>query len=126
MSSLYDRLGGKPAMSTAVDIFYDKLLADQHVARFFDSVDMDRQRRKQQAFLTMACGGPPRYDGKTMAKAHAPLLAMGLDDTHVDSVAGHLQATLEELGVEAEDVTSVIELVESLRSDVLGRSPASE
>jgi hemoglobin len=67
MSSIYHELGGADAVEKAVDIFYRKMLSDPRVASYFDSVDMDRQRAKQKAFLTMVFGGPNHYTGKTCA-----------------------------------------------------------
>lgn len=119
--SLFDRIGGAAAMDAAVDLFYRKVLGDELLAPFFDSVDMDGQRVKQKAFLTMVCGGPNQYEGKDLRTAHAPLVERGLTDQHFDAVAGHLQATLEELGVAGAEVGEVIALAASTRDDVLGR-----
>lgn len=124
MTSLYERLGGEAAMEAAVGNFYARLLADPNVAPFFDATDMERQKRKQKMFLTMAVGGPPRYDGKTMRHAHEHLLEKGLDDPHVDAVERHLDDTLIELGVPEAERREVIALVDGLRDDVLGRTPA--
>jgi hemoglobin len=122
MTSLYERLGGSAAIDQAVDIFYRKMLGDERVAPFFDAVDMDRQAAKQKAFLTMVTGGPNRYTGRDMRAAHAPLVARGLADTHVDVVIEHLGATLKELGATDADIADVAALAESVRGDVLGRT----
>ena len=87
MSSLYDRLGGAAAVDAAVDVFYRKVLADANLESFFDDVDMEGQRDKQKAFLTMAFGGPHHYSGKDLRDAHAGLVKNGLNDTHFDAVA---------------------------------------
>jgi hemoglobin len=119
--SLYERLGGEGAVDAAVDVFYRKVLADKTISRYFDSTDMDAQRAKQKAFLTMVFGGPNNYSGKDLRTAHARLVKDGLGDAHFDAVAGHLQATLRELGVEPKLVDEVISLAASTRADVLGR-----
>jgi len=121
MPSLYEQLGGEPAISAAVDIFYRKMLADDRVARFFDDVDMDRQRAKQVGFLTMVTGGPNNYTGKDMREGHNHLLEKGLNDSHVDVVIEHLGATLKELGVGDEQIQQVADLANSVRDDVLSR-----
>ena len=122
MSTLYERLGGEPGMSDAVDIFYRKVLADKRINRFFDGVDMKRQARKQKAFLTMVTGGPNNYTGKSMRDGHAKLVAQGLDDSHVDAVIENLGETLAQLGASETDITRVAALANSVRNDVLGRS----
>jgi hemoglobin len=122
--ALYDELGGAAAVDKAVDIFYRRMLADDRVARFFETVDMDRQAAKQKAFLTMVLGGPNNYTGKDMRTAHAPLVAKGLNDSHVDVVIEHLGGVLKELGATDEQIGQVAALANSVRDDVLSRSKA--
>lgn len=119
--SIYDQLGGEAAVNAAVDIFYRKVLSDPHISGFFDTTDMDAQRSKQKAFLTMAFGGPNHYTGRDLRTAHASLVKRGLSDSHFDAVAKHLQATLEELKVPADLIAQVMTVAGSTRNDVLGR-----
>jgi hemoglobin len=119
--SLYDQLGGAPAVSAAVDIFYRKVLSDDRISHFFDDVDMDQQQAKQKAFLTMAFGGSHSYTGKDMRAGHARLQQMGLNDSHVDAVIELLGATLKELGVADALILQVAAIAESARKDVLGQ-----
>lgn len=119
--SLYDQLGGQAAVEAAVDKFYRKVLSDDRVSRFFEGVDMDRQRSKQKAFLTMAFGGPHNYSGKDMRTGHAHLVKMGLNDSHVDAIIELLGGTLKELGVDDALIAQVAAIAESTRNDVLGR-----
>lgn len=119
--SIYDHIGGAAAVDTAVDIFYRKVLRDQSISQFFDDIDMDEQRAKQKSFLTMVFGGPNEYTGKDMRTAHARLVEKGLNDAHFNAVAGHLQATLEELNVPANLIEQVMATAEGTRDDVLNR-----
>ena len=121
MASIYEELGGAAAVDKAVDIFYRKMLSDPRVADYFETVDMDRQRAKQSAFLTMVFGGPNQYTGKDMRTAHAPLVKRGLNDAHVDIVIEHLGATLQELGANQAQIEAVAALANSVRNDVLSR-----
>ena len=118
---LYDRLGGEPAVDAAVDLFYRKVLADDRISHFFDDTDMDGQRGKQKAFLTMAFGGPNDYTGKDLRTAHAPLVEKGLNEGHFTAVAGHLQETLEELGVGEDTISEVMGIAAGTIDDVLNR-----
>ena len=119
--SLYDQIGGAPAVEAAVDLFYRKVLTDDLISRFFDDTDMDAQRAKQKAFLTMVLGGPHEYTGKDLRTAHSELVKQGLDDSHFDAVAAHLQTTLEELSVPSELVSEIMTVAASTRGDVLNR-----
>jgi hemoglobin len=120
-ASLYEQLGGAGAVEAAVDNFYRRVLTDDRVSRFFEDVDMDRQRAKQKAFLTMAFGGPHNYSGKDMRNGHARLLKMGLNDSHFDAVVEILGATLRDMGVAENLIQQVAAIAESTRNDVLGR-----
>jgi hemoglobin len=119
--TLFDKIGGAPAVDAAVDVFYRKALMDYRINRFFENTDMDTQMAKQKAFLTMAFGGPNNYTGTDMRNAHARFIKMGLDDSHFDAVMEHLGATLEELNVPQELIAEVAAIAESTRNDVLNR-----
>lgn len=119
--SLFEQLGGYPAVDAAVDVFYRRVLLDHRVSHFFDDTDMDAQREKQKAFLTMVFGGPHEYKGKDLRKAHAHLVERGLDHSHFDAVAEHLRAVLQWLEVPASLVDRVMVLAGGTRGDVLNR-----
>ena len=119
--TLFEQLGGAAAVDAGVDNFYRRVLSDSRVSHFFEGVDMDAQRAKQKAFLTMAFGGPHNYTGKDMRTGHARLVAMGLNDSHVDAIIELLGATLKDLGVADELIAKVAAIAESTRNDVLNR-----
>ena len=119
--TLYERIGGEAAVNAAVELFYRKVLNDYRINRFFDNADMDKQIAKQKAFFTMAFGGPNNYTGLDMRTVHAPLVKMGLDDSHFDAVMEHLGATLVELNVPADLIAEAAAIAESARKDVLGK-----
>ena len=120
--SLYDDLGGARALDAVVDSFYGKVLKDGRVNGFFDSTDMERQAKKQKAFLAFAFGGPNNYTGKKLSDGHAHLVARGLNDSHVDAIIEILGATLKEFDVPEEKIGEVAAVAESVRDAVLGRA----
>ena len=121
-TSLYDRIGGEPAIMAAVNLFYEKIMQDELTRPFFANLDMNAQVQKQIAFMSRALGGPVEYHGRNLRAAHAKLVAdKGLGDAHFDAVAGHLKATLEELGVERALVSEAITAIGGMRDEVLGR-----
>ena len=120
-TSLYEQLGGQPAVEAAVDLFYRKVLADDRISHFFDDVDMDRQIAKQKAFLTYVFGGPANYSGQDMRRGHAHLIERGLNDSHFNAVIELLGASLKELGVPDELIGKVASIAEGARADVLNR-----
>jgi hemoglobin len=114
--SIYEKIGGDAAVDAAVDIFYKKVLADDRISSFFDTVDMPGQIQKQKAFLTMAFGGPNNYTGKDMREAHKD---MNLTEEHFGAVAECLVGTLQELSVPQELIDEVVGVALSVKDDVL-------
>ena len=124
--SLYEKIGGEAAVNAAVDLFYRKVLADDELAPFFETVDMEEQHKKQKAFLTMAFGGPNNYSGADMTKAHAKLVKMGMGEKHFNLVMSHLGATLTELEVPADLIKQAADIAMSVKDDVLKGEPEEE
>ena len=114
--SLYESIGGAAAVDAAVDLFYRKVLVDDRISEFFDTVDMESQHAKQKAFLTMVFGGPGEYSGKDMRAAHKH---MNLNETHFNAVAENLVATLKELEVPQEYIDQIVAIALSVKDDVL-------
>ncbi|MCI5048809.1 MAG: group 1 truncated hemoglobin [Rickettsiales bacterium] len=118
--SLYERLGGDPAIRATVAKLYDKILTDPLLTPFFVDIDDEKLRRSQAAFVTYVAGGPNRYNGKSIREAHKRLVTdKGLSDSHFDAVAGHLASALEELGVAEGLIKETLSIVETTRADVL-------
>lgn len=116
--SVYEKIGGEAAVNAAVDIFYRKVLSDDRIAHFFDTVDMEAQHAKQKAFLTMAFGGPNNYTGKDMREAHKH---MNLTEEHFTAVAECLVGTLQELSVPQEYIDEIVGIALSVKDDVLNK-----
>ncbi|MBO0767072.1 MAG: group 1 truncated hemoglobin [Solirubrobacterales bacterium] len=103
-ATIYDAIGGEPAVNAAVESFYEKVWADPDLLEYFATADRERLKGHQRAFLTTALGGPTAYAGKSMAEAHK---GRGISAAAFDRVVEHLVATLKELGV-GEDTVSAI------------------
>jgi hemoglobin len=114
--SFYEAIGGRPALVAAVDLFYRRILADPELSPFFPGGVGDRHRAYLITFLGQALGGPSRYHGRDMATAHHGL---GITNAHFDRVAGHLQATLDELGVPGELTARIVGIAAGLRPAVV-------
>ncbi len=119
--AIYDEIGGLPAVAAAVDVFYDKVLADPLLAPVFEGIRVERLKGHQRAFLIAALGGPEFYRGRDMGPAHADL---GLTDAHFDAVVGHLVDTLTELGVPTTTIGQIGEALAPLRGQIVSAQPA--
>jgi hemoglobin len=115
-TTLYDRIGGAPAVEAAVRGMYDRILADPELAPFFARTNFEHLVRRQCAFIGAALGGPEVYTGRDMAAAHR---RHAIADHHFDLVAGHLMSTLESLGVASDLSAAVLAIVDSVRPQVV-------
>jgi hemoglobin len=104
--SIFDEIGGPPAVTAAVDDFYRRVMADPSLTPYFDGVDMRRLKGHQRAFIAAAIGGPDPYLGRSMREAHELL---NIQPEHFDRVVDHLVETLSDLGV----ATSIIDAIGS-------------
>jgi hemoglobin len=120
--SIYDSIGGVPAVHAAVDDFYNRVLGDSSLAPFFSGVDMDKLKAHQRSFIAAAIGGSEIYDGRDMGAAHAGL---GISDANFDSVVSHLAATLTSLSVPENIIGQIGAALSPLRSDIV-TAPAPE
>lgn len=122
-SSLYERIGGakavEAAVEAAVDLFYNKIQNDPDLISFFDGIDLKRQRKMQEKFLTAAFGGTDQYSGRALRAAHERPVKIGLNERHFDKVARHLQRTLLEMNVPYELIQEVMVITGSTKNDVL-------
>jgi hemoglobin len=114
--SIFDSIGGAPAVNVAVDKFYERVLNDPQLDHYFDGVDIYRLKAHQRVFMAAAIGGPDVYQGRDMASAHAKL---AITDPDFDAVVGHLVATLTELEVPHEIIADIGSALAPLRSDIV-------
>jgi hemoglobin len=114
--TIYDSIGGAPAVRAAVDDFYARVLADARLAPFFTGADLQRLKSHQRAFIAAAIGGPEIFAGRDMASAHAGL---DIEDTDFDAVVGHLTDTLTGLGVPEDTIGQIGGALVPLRDDIV-------
>jgi hemoglobin len=111
-TSIYQAIGGRAALVAAVDGLYGRLLADPELGPFFPGGVGARHRAYVVTILGEALGGPERYRGPDLARAHRSL---GISDVQFDRTAAHLTATLDELGVPSGLADQIVEIVAGLR-----------
>ncbi|WBB68687.1 group 1 truncated hemoglobin [Micromonospora sp. WMMD812] len=114
--SHYERIGGASSVKAAVELFYDKVLADPELAGYFTDVDMAGQRRHLALMLTVVLGGPNEYTGRGLAEAHQPL---NIPVAHYAKVGAHLTVTLTELGVPADILADVRTVLGQVQDQVV-------
>lgn len=94
--SLYDRLGGLPAIQAVVAEFVGNVAADATINQRFFNTDIEDLKKKLSDFVCMATGGPCKYAGKDMGTAHA---GMDLVEDEFNSLVGDLVKALDKFKV---------------------------
>jgi hemoglobin len=116
MTSMYDEIGGRPAVAAAVDDLYDRILRDDALVHYFEGLDMARQKSHLRAFVAAALGGPQLYAGRDMHAAHAGL---GIHGGAFDRVVRHLAAALTALDVPTETIAAIAGALAPLRGQIV-------
>ena len=70
---LFERIGGETGIEKLVAAFYDRVVADETLAPFFEHASMERLRMMQKEFFSEALGGPLFYSGRSLRQVHAGL-----------------------------------------------------
>jgi len=122
--TLYEQIGGEPAVRAVLQTLYDQLFVDPIVGFLFQGKDKAHLVEQQLLFTCRFLGGPQRYTGKPLPEAHAtlPLLPGHFDRRH------HLlKLALEKHGAPEPVRKAWLDIDESLRGSVLAAgAPARE
>ncbi len=116
--SLYDRLGGKPAITAVVDDFTARVAADRRINRFFANTDVPAFKAKLVDQICEASGGPCKYTGKDMKTAHA---GMGVTDDDFNALVGDLVATLDKFKVPEKEKGELLGVLGPMKKDIVTR-----
>jgi hemoglobin len=114
--SLYERLGGAPAIEAVVDGLLSRIAGDPELAPFFSDVDLRTHARSLRDLVAVVSGGPAQYRGPEMQRAHGRI---AITDRHFDAVAGHLVAALEAAGADPAAADELVTIVAGLRGDIV-------
>ncbi|GAB7095233.1 group 1 truncated hemoglobin [Halolamina litorea] len=115
--TIYSQIGGRDAVEQVVDDFYDRVLADDQLADFFEGMDMAELRAHQVQFISAVAGGPVDYGGADMREAHDHLDISG---SEFDLVGEYLEQALVDAGVDDENVSAIMSEVAALKPPIIG------
>lgn len=114
--SLYDRLGGQPAVEAVVKDFAGTVLADARINKKFARSNADRLIKNLTDFVCMAAGGPCKYTGRDMKMAHKN---MGVTKGEFAALAEDLSATLDKFKVPAKEKGELMAAVAPLDKQIV-------
>lgn len=121
-TTLFQRLGGKTALTATVQKLYARVMTDALLKPFFRRADLALLQRQMVAHLTQHLGGPAVYRGPSMRDAHA---ALNLRPQHFERVAEHLALVLDEQDVPGSIALEVLSAVDLLEPEPV-RKPAAK
>jgi hemoglobin len=133
--ALYERLGGAPGVTTIVEDWVNRMVADPRVnfarkgmtkggfsIHRNDSIEWQnvpengtKLKKHFAQFLTLSTGGPAQYDGKGIKETHAD---MHIANDEFDAAIGDLKSSLDNLGVPTTEQKELLAIVESTRPQV--------
>jgi len=114
--SLYQRLGGRPAIDAVVNTFVANVGRDPRVNVRFLLTDLDDLKLHLSEQICEGSGGPCKYRGRPMKALHAPMRVRGAE---FDAMAEDLAAALKTHGVPARESQELLTLVASTRADIV-------
>jgi hemoglobin len=117
--TLYERLGGDSGIAGLIVRFYARVLSDQHLAPFFQNTSLEKLMQMQREFFGAALDGPQTYSGQALSRAH---VGRGITSEDFNRFSQHLTATLQESGVNEDDLREVIHRIAVHKNDITGEA----
>jgi hemoglobin len=114
--SLYERLGGKDAITAVVDDFVARCAADGRINGKFARTDIPRLKSELVDQVSAATGGPATYTGRDMRTAHD---GMSVTGGEFDALVADLVATLDKFGVGEAEKSELLSALAPMRSDIV-------
>lgn len=115
-ASLYDRLGGKPAIEAVVGQFLQNVVADDRINGFFANVDAADLQTKLVDQICEASGGPCTYTGRDMATTHKGL---GITDDDFNALVEDLVAALDQFNVPEREKNELLGALGPMKGDIV-------
>lgn len=114
--SLYDRLGGKDAITAVVDDFIGNVAADARINSFFANTDIPKLKQMLVDQICEASGGPCKYTGRTMKEAHT---GMKIKSEHFDALVEDLVKSLDKFKVGEKEKGDLLGALGPMKPDIV-------
>jgi hemoglobin len=98
--TLYERLGGQPAIEAVVGELIGNVAADDRINADFALSDLAKLRTHLVEFVCVATGGPCQYTGRDMKTVHA---GMGVTPAKFTALVEDLVKALDKFNVPAQE-----------------------
>ena len=114
--SLYDRLGGKPAISAVIDQFVANVAGDSRINGRFATTDIPRLKGNLVDQVCMATGGPCEYKGRDMKTTH---VGMKISNADFGALVEDLIKALDTFKVPAREKGELLGLLGPMKKDIV-------
>jgi hemoglobin len=114
--SLYDRLGGKPAITAVVAEFVARVAADARINHFFAHTDIDHLKKELVDQICAGSGGPCKYTGRSMKDAHE---GMGVAGADFNALVEDLVGALDKFKVPEKEKSDLLAVLGPMKSDIV-------
>jgi len=116
--SLYDRLGGKPAITAVVDDFIGNVAGDTRINKRFATADIPRLKTMLVNQICQASGGPCTYTGASMKDAHK---GMKITDAEFNALVEDLVKSLDKFKVPAQEKGELLTALGGMKGDIVNQ-----
>ena len=116
--SLYDRLGGRHAITAVVDDFVGRVAADTRINGKFANADLPHLKMMLVDQICQVSGGPCTYTGRDMKSTHA---GMGISGSEFDALIGDLVASLNRFKVPEREKHELLAALAPMKQDIVER-----
>ena len=116
--SLYERLGGKPAITAVVDDFIGNVAGDTRINQRFANADIPRLKTRLADQVCEATGGPCKYTGANMRDAHT---GMKITDAEFNALVEDLVKSLDKFKVPPQEKTELLTTLGGLKPQIVGK-----
>ncbi|HEY2743690.1 MAG TPA: hypothetical protein VGL86_03675 [Polyangia bacterium] len=120
---LYERLGGKPAITAVVDQFVANVAADKRINMRFLNTDIPHLKVLLVEFVCSATGGPEQYEGRDMHTSHG---GMQLVDEEFTALVEDLAAAFDKFKVPAQEKGELLGALGPLKPQIVNPPPPEE
>jgi hemoglobin len=116
--SLYERLGGYPAITAVVDNFVGNVARDKRINKFFAKANIGRLKARLVEQICQGTGGPCVYTGGDMRSVHA---GMGIRSQDFNALVQDLGKTLNKFKVPAREQRELVAILGPMKKDIVTR-----